>query len=376
MIRVAFALLFGWAIVATGQVQSPSEAASQLAARISSQLPRRATVSLEVQTQVAMTSADLSTFRRALEEDLRNMGLPMTATQPETRVRITISENTRGVLLVAEIIAGDQRTVVMQPWVAPPLTEAKPRLRISRKPVWEQPEPVLDILLLNSDSDLLVLSSTTVASYRLDNNKWTQTGLATLSLARPPARDPRGRIENASGGFRVYLPGTTCSGTLRPMLTVACTPGNEAFPLDPREASFVARWVTDRNVLESPSFQSAFYAGADGWFSTPEHRIIDRAGNSLSAPDAWGSDFASVDTSCGADPTVLASGSGDSPDRDQAQAYEIASGRAASASEPMTLPGSITALWPAESAGQATLVVRNSKTGNYEASRLGVACSE
>ena len=376
MIRVAFALLFGWAIVALGQVQSPSEVASQLAARISSQLQRRATVSLEVQTQVAMTPADLSTFRRALEEDLRNLGLPMTATQPETRVHITISENARGVLLVAEIIAGDQRTVVLQPWVAPPSAEAKPRLRMSRIPVREQPEPVLDILLLNSDSELLVLSSTNVASFRLDTGKWPQTGLATLSLARPPARDPRGRIESASGGFRVYLPGTTCSGTLQPMLTVACTPGNDAWPVNPREASFVARWVTDRNVLESPSFRSAFYTGADGWFSTVEHRIIDRAGNSLSVPDAWGSDFASVETSCGANPTVLASGSGDSPDRDQVQAYEIASGRAVSASEPIALPGSITALWPAEAVGQATLVIRNSKTGNYEASRLGVACAE
>jgi hypothetical protein len=376
MIRVAFALLFGWAMVATGQVQSLSEAASQLAARISSQLPRRATVSLEVQTQVALTPADLSTFRRALEEDLRNMGLPMTATQPETRVRIIISENARGLLLVAEIIAGDQRTVVMQPWVAPPTSEAKPRLRISRKPVWEQPEPMLDVLLLNSEADLLVLSSTTVASFRLDTGKWTQTGLATLSLARPPVRDPRGRIESAPGGFRAYLPGTTCSGTLPPMLTVACISGNDAWPVNPREASFVARWVADRNVLESPSFRSAFYAGADGWFSTADHRIIDRAGNSLSVPDAWGSDFASVETSCGANPTVLASGSGDSPDHDQAQAYEIASGRAVSASEPMALPGSITALWPAEAVGQATLVVRNSKTGNYEASRLGVACSE
>jgi hypothetical protein len=376
MIRVASALLFGWAIAAIVQAQSPSEVASQLAVRISSQLPRRATVSLEVQTQIAMAPADLSTFRRALEEDLRNMGLPMTATRPETRVHITISENARGLLLVAEIIAGDQRTVVMQPWVAPPTAETKPRLRISRKPVWEQPEPVLDILLLNSDSELLVLSSATVASFRLETGRWTQTGLATLSLTRPPTRDPRGRMEIVSGGFRVYLPGTTCSGTLPPMLTVACTPGNEAWPVNPREASFVARWVTDRNVLESPSFQSAFYAGADGWFSTADHRIIDRAGNSLSVPDAWGSDFASIETSCGANPTVLASGSGDSPDRDQAQAYEIASGRAASASEPMSLSGSITALWPAESAGQATLVVRNSKTGNYEASRLGVACSE
>jgi hypothetical protein len=42
----------------------------------------------------------------------------------------------------------------------------------------------------------------------------------------------------------------------------------------------------------------------------------------------------------------------------------------------MILTGPITALWPAETAGQATLVIRNSKTGNYEASRLGLACAE
>jgi hypothetical protein len=291
-------------------------------------------------------------------------------------VHITISENARGVLLVAEIIAGDQRTVVMQPWVAPPTSESKPRLRISRKPVWEQPEPVLDVLLLNSEADLLVLSSTTVASFRLDTGKWAQTGLATLSLARPPVRDPRGRIESAPGGFRVYLPGTTCSGTLQPTLTVACAPGNEPWPVNPRDPSFVARWVTDRNVLESPNFQNAFYAGANGWFSTTGHRIVDRAGNTLGVSEAWGTDFANIESSCVSNPTVLVSGSGDNPDRDQAQALEIASGRATPVSESTALPGPITALWPAETAGQATLVVRNSKTGNYEASRLGVACAE
>jgi len=45
-------------------------------------------------------------------------------------------------------------------------------------------------------------------------------------------------------------------------------------------------------------------------------------------------------------------------------------------SEPISLPGPVTALWPAVEPAQATLVVRNSNTGNYEASRLAVACAE
>jgi hypothetical protein len=376
MTRVAFALLFGWVTVAIGPAQSPQEAAAQLAARISSLLPRHPTVSLEFENLSSMTHGDLSTFGRALEEQLRRSGLPMTATQPEVRARVTISENDRGLLLVAEILTGDTRTVVMQPWIAPPLSETKPRVRILRRPLWDQPEPMLDLLLLNSESELVVLSPTAVSDFRLADGKWTQTGVAALSLARPPARDPRGRIESTPGGFRVYLPDTTCSGALQPMLTVACTPGNEAWPVNPRDPSFVVRWITDRNVLESPSFQSAFYAGANGWFSTTGHRIMDRAGNTLAVAEAWGTDFANIESSCVSNPTVLASGSSDNPDRDQAQAFEIASGRATPVSEPASLAGPITALWPAETAGQATLVIRNSKTGNYEASRLGVACAE
>ncbi|HWY47538.1 MAG TPA: hypothetical protein VNX70_09150 [Bryobacteraceae bacterium] len=376
MSRVAFALLFGWVTVAIGPAQSPAEAAAQLAARISSQLQRHPTVSLELQNLSPMTSADLSGFGRALEEELRKSGLPMTAIRPETRVRITASENTRGLLLVAEIFSGENRTVMIQPWIAPPRSETKPRVTILRTPIWDQPEPVLDLLLLDSGSELLVLSPAVVSTFRMTGGKWIPGDVAALSLARPPARDPRGRIENVPAGFRVYLPGTTCSATLQPALKVACAPGNDAWPMNLRDASFVDRWVTGRNVLESPSFQSPFYAGANGWFSTADHRILDRTGNALALPGMWGSDFAQVENPCVPDPTVLASGSGDNPDQDHAQAFEIASGRAAPLSEPLTLPGPITALWPAETTGQATLVVRNSKTGNYEASRLGVACTQ
>jgi hypothetical protein len=375
MTHVAFLLLFSWAAVAIGEAQTSAEAAAQLVARISSQLPRHQTVSRELQNLTAMTPADLSSFRAALDEELGKAGLPMAATQPETRVRITISENVKGLLLVAEMLSGENRTVVMQPWISPPTSETKPRLRILRKPVWDQPEPVLDLLLLNSDSELLVLSPADVSSYRMTDGKWAQTGAAAIPLAKPPGLDPRGRIEIAAGGFRVHLPGTTCNGTFQP-LRLSCIPGNDTWPVNPRDASLLTRWVTDRNVLASEGFQGSFYSTANGWFSTPDHRIVDRAGNSLPAPEAWGSDFVSIESACGPNPTVLASGPGDNPERDQVRAYEIASGRSAPASEPMTLPGPITTLWPAEIAGQATLVVRNSKTGNYEASRLGVACAE
>jgi hypothetical protein len=374
MTNVAFVLLFGWA-AGIAQAQSPAEVATILASRISSQLQRHPTVSLELESLSSMTPADLSSLRNALGQELRKAGLLMTATQPEARVRVTVSNNARGVLMVAELLSGDSRTVLMQPWTAPPSNESKPRLRIVSKPILDQAEPILD-LLLNSESDLLVLSPTSVTSLHLNGGRWTSNGVAAFSPLTPIPRDVRGRIEGAPGGFSIYLPGTTCSGTFQPVLRVVCSPPNELWPVNPREPSFVARWTKDRNTLESEGFAGGFYTEAAGWISTPNHRITDRTGDLLDLPEPWGSDFTSIASPCEANPTVLVSGSGDNPDHDQIVAYEIRSSHATLASEPLGVPGPITALWPAETPGQATLVTRNSKTGNYEASRLGMACAE
>jgi hypothetical protein len=375
MLRVGFALLFGCAAVHTLTAQPVIEAAPQLITRISSLLPRRATVSLEFQNLSTLPPAELSSFRTALEESLRKADLAMADTQPDARLRVTISEDPRGLLFVVELAWGENRRLVMLPWVAPPPTETKPHLAIYRKLALEQSEPILD-LLLNSDSELLVASPASVTSMRLAGGKWTPTGVMAIPLTRPSARDPRGRLQPAPGGFRVYIPGTTCAGSLQPALRLTCTPGNEAWLANPRDASLAVRWVSDRNVLESASAPGPFYSAAQGWLAATDQRIASRTGEPLRGADAWGSDIASVESSCTPNPVVLAAGSGDSPDRDQIQAYEIVRGQAIAASEAIATPGPVTALWPAETPGQVTAVIRNSKTGNYEASRLGVACAE
>ena len=175
----------------------------------------------------------------------------------------------------------------------------------------------------------------------MDGGKWTPAGIAGVSWARPLPRDPRGRLENASGGFRVFVPGTSCNGTFQPDFKITCAPGNDTWPLNPRDASIAVRWVTDRNVLDGSS-----------------------------------SELSSIENPCGSGWMLLGAAAGDAEDRDQVQAYEILDGQAITASDPLVLPGPVTALWPSETAGQSTLVIRNSKTGNYEVSRLGVACAE
>ena len=367
MLRVAFALLFGSLTASLVQAQPMPEAAAQLAARISSLAERRTTVSLEFQNLTALPAAELSSFRTALEEELRKAGLEPAGAQSETRLRVTISENARGLLLVAVVNSGDHRQVAMLPWIAPPPAGTNQRVRISLQPVREQSETILDILLLDSGSQLLVLSPNKVSSYRLAAGAWTAAGIAAVSWARPLPRDPRGRLEYLANMLHIYVPGATCTGLLAPEFKAACAPGNEPWS--------DGHFVTDRNFLESDGVKGAFYTAAGGWRASSDGRILDRAGQPLAGSEDWGSEIAGIQNPCKTGELVLASKAGDA-EEDQIRVYEIVDGQAAAVSQPAPLPGPVQALWPAETPGQVTLVIRNSKTGNYEASRLGVACAE
>jgi hypothetical protein len=344
MLRVVFALLFGL-LMATAQ--PVPETAAQLAARISSLLPRHPTVSLELQNLSELPTGEWSTFRSQFEAELRKAGVEIAAgTSAEPRVRITLSDSARGLLFVVEITSGDSRQIAMLPWSPPPSPEENSRISLTKKSLWAQPESILDVLLLDSNTQMLVLSVSKVASFRLTSGSWTSGATASLVLPRPVPRDPRGRLESSAGGFRAYLPGATCSGVVEPDLKISCAPGNETWP------DAQVRWVTDRNLLESDAAKAPFYTTAQGLFGGAE---------------GWGSDIAAIDGVCGG---IIASSASE---HENVRAYTT---QAVPESDALPLPGPVTALWPSETPGQVTLVVRNAQTGEYEASRLGLACSQ
>lgn len=350
MIRVTLGLFFCWVLLlpaqSTDQTSTPT-AAAQLAARISSLLPRRATVSLEFQNLTGLTAAEWSSFPSQLREELRKAGVETAATPPESRVHVTLSEGSRGLLLVAEISTGDNRQVAMLPWTLSRPAQSQPRIALTAKPLLAQTEPILDIRISDSGSQMLVLSPQQVARYRLIDGKWIPTDAASLALARPMPRDPRGRLEATAEGFQAFLPVATCTGAWNSELKLTCTTGTANWP-----GTAGTHWVADRNVLESDAPAPSF--------------------------EGWGSDWASIADPCGAGTIEIASSADN--EHDSVRAYLIEDRRADPVSNPLPLPGPVTALWPSESgpAGsskEATLVVHNLQTGEYEASRLGVACT-
>jgi hypothetical protein len=349
MLRVALALWFGL-VTAAAQPVTAEDAAAQLASRIASLVPRGSKISLVEQNLTPVLAIGWPNFWGLFDAELRKAGLEIVNPgSTGQRVRITLSENPRGFLFVADVISGDNHQVALLPCNPLPVAEERPPWSFRKKPLWAQKEPILDVLLFDNDMQMLVLDANKVASFRFSDGKWIPSATASLILPRPIPRDPRGRIEAVPEGFRVFIPGATCAGTLQPDLKVTCAPGNETW------SEGRVRWVTDRNMLESDAVKAPFYSIANGFFGGAE---------------GWGSDIAAVEDPCAGAPAVIASGA--ATDHDEVRAYNS---QATPASEALPLPGPVTALWPAEKLGQVTLVVHNLHTGEYEASSLGLACS-
>src|SRR5258708_37852593 len=89
----------------------------------------------------------------------------------------------------------------------------------------------------------------------------------------------------------------------------------------------------------------------------------------------WGSDLASVRTSCCAGWQVLAASSGE-PNADSVRAYVFPGRDPVAVSAAIDFAGEITALWTEAEGDTAIAVVHNRESGGYEAFRLALACNQ
>jgi hypothetical protein len=155
---------------------------------------------------------------------------------------------------------------------------------------------------------------------------------AELNLTRPMPRDPRGRIEGRTKDFKITVPGSNCTG-----------------------------------ASEGASFAVSCIERADnGWVSGRNTRREEPN----PPPPGWGSDFVATTTPCGRF-TIATHATAEGEWTDQVTAFEDATVQPVS--DPLPIPGLITALWPADAPGVLTMVART-RTGQYELSRITAAC--
>ncbi len=172
--------------------------------------------SISAQNPAGLPPAEFDAVKRAFE---RTPGAP-------AELRLTVSENLSGYVLVAEVMRAEDRRIFIS--TAPrAAASGQVPVGLTRTLLFEQDAPILDFALAPGGR-LLILSPASVTLYERRDGNWTAVKSTPLPTA--PMRDPRGRLDVTADTFRAVFPSLSCRGVMDANLPVDCGPGNTAFP--------------------------------------------------------------------------------------------------------------------------------------------------
>lgn len=361
---------------------------------------------IEVTNRSSLSEGSGREVRSALEAELHLQGVHAAkAEQAIGTIQVVLSESLREYVWTAEIKVGaDEKKVVLVSLPRSPtgtaFSGAAPTV-LKTTLLFAQERPILDIALIDmpGGSRLVVLEEDAVSVYRHAGTnpsaRWELDLSLPIAHSRTFPRDLRGRLLlRRDHWFDVYLPGTFCrsSATAAAPLTLACNQTDDPWPLL-EDGSVRAFYAAARNfftgVLPSgigkisnvPAFYSAAplprsnytlwaFASVDGSL-----HLVDGITDQLirGAQSKWGSDLASVHSSCGTGTQLLVSDSGD-PERDGLRVFEIPDRDPVAVRSAVQFDGQIVALWPESGGNGASAIVRRKDTGWYEAYRASIFC--
>jgi hypothetical protein len=360
---------------------------------------------LEVTNRSSLDEKSVHEVRSALEAELYSEGVhPSKPEQAIGTIEVVLSESLREYVWTAEIVIGsDEKKIALvslpRPPTAMPFTAALP-ITLKATLLFAQEQPMLDAALIEmpGGSRLLVLDASAVSVYRHPANpagRWELEVSLPIAHSRIFPRDLRGRLLlRRDHLFDVYLPGTFCRTNSNTPLTLTCNNSDDPWPLTPEDNGVRAFYAASRNfftgavspaigkISNVPSFYSAAafprpsytlwaLAAVDGSLHLVDG-VTDQAIRATKS--TWGSDLATVHSSCGSGMQLLVSESGD-PEHDALRAFEIPDRDPVAASSPLEFDGQIVALWPESSGASAVAIVKRKDTGWYDAYRISISCS-
>jgi hypothetical protein len=360
---------------------------------------------LEVTNRSSLDEKSVHEVRSALEAELYSEGVhPSKPEQAIGTIEVVLSESLREYVWTADIVIGsDEKKIALvslpRPPTAMPFTAALP-ITLKATLLFAQEQPMLDAALIEmpGGSRLLVLDASAVSVYRHPANpggRWELEVSLPIAHSRIFPRDLRGRLLlRRDHLFDVYLPGTFCRTNSNTPLTLTCNNSDDPWPLTPEDNGVRAFYAASRNfftgavspaigkISNVPSFYSAAalprpsytlwaFAAVDGSLHLVDG-VTDQAIRATKS--TWGSDLATVHSSCGSGMQLLVSESGD-PEHDALRAFEIPERDPVAASSPLEFDGQIVALWPESSGASAVAIVKRKDTGWYDAYRISISCS-
>jgi len=406
---------------APGQWEQP---AASLAEQIAGILgPGQAHLTLRNLSTVP--SGEIPAIRRLLEQDLKAHGVLVSGAESANSIRVTLSENLRERLWVAEVIEGNETRVAMVEFESRPgripVNAEHIQLRkeqylgpyeLTQLPCFPDAKPPL-LSVLESRHGMAVLKQGCLLALDRSSSGFPDgKGFYHLDSTKSQLRDPRGILLGVPDDdqFFAYFPGTTCTGSFTPTQdpdrppgegwSLNCHPSDDPWPLLSTDSSagpvrFKAFYNSSRNYftgvvtpgvgVDLPPFYSAAFVphaagaallvgGIDGKVQLAENGAL----RPVSGTRDWGSDFAALHSGCGGGTQIVASSSGEAL-ADSLRAYELPAREAIPVSEPLAMEGTVTALWTAPDGKSVLAVVRRAADPNSadldEVDRVTASCN-
>jgi hypothetical protein len=360
---------------------------------------------LTIRNQSTISTDEIPAIRKLLVADLKSHGVQVSGTESANAIRITLSENARERLWVAEVIQGSETrvTMVRVDAVAAPAAQASGGLALRRQMVAASKTAVL--AAIETGGGVMLLEPEKLVFAPNGDARPIEKTLVEAGQRRQMTRDPRGLLMPTASGdaVDVYLPGEACRAEFPVIVAVehwnvSCHESDDPWPMTstmpaagsadipmPIKAFYSSARDTFTGVVtpgvgvDLPAFYSGALVarpagaalmidGVDGRVGLAENGRLRTIGGTRD----WGSDFAVLHAGCNNTAYVIASGSGEAAS-DSLRAYDVAGLDAIAASAPLAMDGSVMAIWTAPGGASIYATVRHAG-GDYEVDRVTALC--
>ncbi|HEV2489690.1 MAG TPA: hypothetical protein VGT03_07775 [Candidatus Acidoferrales bacterium] len=351
---------------------------------------------------VNLSSASAADFQQgcnAFSAELANEGITIASTNSppaSATVRLTLSENIRNFLWVADVAEGTMHKgffAAVPPQPVGTLRRPASQLSLQEQFLVSLPEPILDAEILPAargvPARLLVLQPERVALFTQANGSWQLQSEAAIQHDRPWPRNLRGRLQLRFGeiGNEAVLPGMACPITLDGTVGVSCKTADEHWIVSAGFSKYstmlpqLSASTSLFTLAGTPEYQfESLTVFEPGWSTPPSGGVLPLLGTlpdgraillegsatPVASFSGWGSDIAPLWSSSRARFPILVTRDGDRTQPDAIQAFDIVDRQAIPLSAALNFDGPITALWSAGE-DEALVVSRNLKSGLYEA---------
>jgi hypothetical protein len=376
------------------------------------------TVALTFENRSSLGRRDSDIVQNGLRSALEQAGIHFVKPeQAGASITIFLSENVSSYVWVAEIHQSTMESVVVMVSTLRSGRFAAARdsmpITLNKTLLWTQTDRILDVAIAEENSTptrIAVLSPENVSFYRWAGGKWQGEQVLPISHSKPWPLDLRGRLVLTKDQLLdAYLPGVICHSNAGRTLAMNCKEGDDPWPISQAwmfaaaptlpnvspsgtaAPNLTAFYASTRNFFTGvvtpaigkfgtvPKFYSAAFVPREKYalwlFAATDGRVhlVDGMSDQSSLLD-WGSDIATLRTSCGAGWQVLATSN--SRTGEFVRTYEFPDRDPVAVSPVMDFNSAVSALWTESRGDSAIVVVNNRETGSYEAYRLGVVCNQ